>query len=848
MSDLLHLIYFFLLNLAQTNLNKALLWATISVLGWMGLLPSASAQIRPDATLPINSEVRSEGAIQRILGGTQAGQNLFHSFRQFDLPPGTTVYFDQNPALTNIFARITGGQASSVDGVLRANGATNLFLINPKGILFGPNAQLNVGGSFFATTANRILFPNGNAFSTMPTAQSAPLLSINQPLGLAFNQQPGPITVRSGLTVQPGQMLSLLGGDVNIRGNLTAPGGRIELGAVDVNQQVQLNPSSRGLNYSGVQRFQDIRIDNLAIVDTSGPGGGLINVQGDRITLAEGGRLQSITLGNLDGGGITVNADTSLEVLGNLSPNSPIDPFIAQRGFFLPQTTTILATTIGAGQASSIEINTGTLRVIDGAKITAATDGLGLGGNLTINAARSIDVAGETILLGFVPEAVPFTEPVTRNFLIDQTSTSQINARSAFIPNSGPSGNITINTGDLTIRDGANLTAGSNLGPGGTIILNATGTVEIVGSSQSGFSTSNVSTASISQNSALDTIIRANKLIIRGGGVITASTFGLGQAGDILITTTQSVEILGISRSGMIPSQINAGTFSAGDSGDIKIDTGRLSVKDGGTIRLNSVAQGQTGALTVTANSVFLENQSQISSNAVASPAGNINIDTNLLLLNNGSNITTNAFGLDAGGNINLNADVIAALPLDGDSNITANAVNGPGGQITITTQGLFGIAVRDRNTDLNDITAISQNNPQLNGVVELNTPDADPSENLAEQPDEVEAPQPIAQGCQTRQFPNQSRFKRSGRGGLPINPHSALSSLAVWQDLRTDPESLSQVSPASELTATLPSDTPVQEIMEAQGWQQDEQGRTVLTTQRQGPSHYAFQPSAPNC
>lgn len=148
MSDLLHLIYFFLLNLAQTNLNKALLWATISVLGWMGLLPSASAQIRPDATLPINSEVRSEGAIQRILGGTQAGQNLFHSFRQFDLPPGTTVYFDQNPALTNIFARITGGQASSVDGVLRANGATNLFLINPKGILFGPNAQLNVGALF----------------------------------------------------------------------------------------------------------------------------------------------------------------------------------------------------------------------------------------------------------------------------------------------------------------------------------------------------------------------------------------------------------------------------------------------------------------------------------------------------------------------------------------------------------------------------------------------------------------------------------------------------------------------------------------------------------------------------
>lgn len=635
---------------------------------------------------------------------------------------------------------------------------------------------------------------------------------------------------------------------MNIRGNLTAPGGRIELGAVDANQQVQLDPLSFGLDYSGVQRFQDIRIDNLAIVDTSGPGGGLINVQGDRVTLADGGRLQSITLGNVDGSGITVNAETSLEVLGNFAPNSPIDPFFAQRGFFLPQTTTIFSTTIGSGQASAIEINTGTVRVTDGAKITAATDGLGPGGNLTINAARSIDVGGETILLGFVPEAVPFTEPVTRNFLIDQTSISQINARSAFVPNSGPSGNITINTGDLTLRNGANLTAGSNLGPGGAITLNARGTVEIVGSSKRGFSTSNISTASISENNALDTIIRANKLILRDGGVITASAFGLGQAGDIRINATQSVEILGVSRSGLIASQINAGSFGAGNSGDVTIDTGVLMVKDGGTLQLSSVAQGQTGSLSVTANSVFLENQSQISSNAVASPAGNIRIEANLLLLGDGSNITTNASGIDAGGNIKINADLLVALPFEGDSNITANAMNGPGGQITITTQGLFGIAVRDRNTNLNDITAISQNNPQLNGVVELNTPDADPSDNLAEQPDEVEAPQPIAQGCQTRQFANQSRLKRSGRGGLPINPHSALSPLAVWQDLRTDSEPLSQVSPASELTATLPTDTPVQEITEAQGWQQDEQGRTVLTTQRQGPSHYAFQPSAPNC
>lgn len=830
--------------------QKVLLWASIGFLGWIGILSPTSAQILPDATLPNNSEVRAEGTITRILGGTQAGSNLFHSFQQFDLSKNTTAYFDQDTALTHIFARITGGQGSIIDGVLRANGATHLFLINPSGILFGPNAQLNVGGSFLATTADRILFPDGKTFRATPQAQPAPLLSINRPLGLAFNHQPGQITVQSqpGLTVQAGQTLSLLGGSVTVSGNLTAPGGRIELGAVGAHQQVRLSSSHQGINYNNVQRLKDIRIDNLAIVDTSGFGSGDIHVQGRRVTLTDGGRLQSITVGDVDGGDITVNATDSLELLGNLSPNGPIDPFFAQRGFFLPQKTTIFTTTLGSGQASAIEINTDTLRVTNGADITAATDGLGPGGNLTINATRSIDVGGETLLLGFIPEAVPFTEPVTRNFLIDQTRVSQLNARSAFIPNSGPSGDITINTGDLTLRNGANLTTGSNVGPGGTITLNATETVEVVGSSKSGLSTSNVSSASISQNDALDTIIRANRLIIRDGGVITASTFGSGQGGNIDISATQSVEILGVSRSGVIASQINSGTFSTGNSGNIKIKTGTVKIEDGGNIQLNSVAQGQTGSLSLTANSVLLSNQGQISSNAVASPAGNINVDTNLLTLKKGSNITTNALGIDAGGNIKINADVLVALPLDGNSNITANAVNGPGGQITITTQGVFGIAVRDRNTNLNDITAISQNNPQLNGVVTLNTPDADPSKNLSEQPEAVESPQPIAQGCQSRVLANQSQFQRLGRGGLPTNPHNPLSSQAIWQDLRTNPTPLSTAVPPAELTAALRTDVPIHDITEAQGWHQDAQGRTVLTPRRQVHATYALQPTAPNC
>lgn len=818
------------------------------VAGWGGTVffASASAQIRPDATLPNNSVVRPEGATSRIVGGTQAGSNLFHSFQQFDLATGSTAFFDQNPAIANIFARVTGGQPSSLDGVLRANGAASLFLINPRGILFGPNAQLNIGGSFLATTANSVLFPGGKVFRATPRTQSSPLLSIERPLGLAFNSRPGSITVQSqpGLAVQPGKTLGLLGGEISLAGgNLAAPGGRIELGALAANQQIRfdataLNKQQWGINYDHALAFRDIRITNLATVDASGLRGGDIQVQGRQVTLAKGGRLQALTLGNIDGGTIVVNATESLDLLGNLSLTSPIDPQFAQTGFFLPQKTTIFSTTVGAGQANSIVINTGTLRITNGADITAATDGLGAGGDLSINANKAIEVRGETVLLGFLEENIPFAEPITRNFLIDQTSVSQINARSAFIPNSGSSGDITIHTRHLTLRDGATLTAGSNSGPGGSITINATGTVAILGSTNSGLSTSNLATASISQNDALDLVIQANKLAIREGGVVTASTFGSGQAGNVVISTTESVDVAGMSRTGVFPSQINSGTFGTGNSGNIQIETPTFTVRDRGAIRLNSIAQGQTGSFRVSANSVVLANQGEISSNAVASPAGNLNIDTSRLILKDGSNITTNATGIEAGGNINLNTELLVALPVDGDSNITANAVNGPGGQITISTQGIFGIAVRDRPTRLNDITAISQNNPQLNGVVTINTPETDPSNNLSEQPEAVKSLPKIAQGCQTAKTANLSYFKHSGRGGLPTTPSESLSSLALWQDLRAI-----QLQPPHRLATTSQKEFPLatvqpapDQIVEAQSWRQDSQGRILLTAKPRNP------------
>jgi filamentous hemagglutinin family protein len=284
-------------------------WIASSIaLGCLVTVSSVRAQIIPDNTLRVNSRVAPGCTVCTIEGGTVRGVNLFHSFREFSVHTGGEAFFNNAAAIQNIFSRVTGSNLSNIDGLIRANGTANLFLLNPNGIIFGPNAQLNIGGSFLASTATRFTFADGSVFSTTHP-QAPPLLRVNLTPGLQWgaSQPSGRITNAGNLAVGEGQTLTLFGSTVTSTGSLTAPGGTVRV------------------------LGQRVGLFNNALVDVSSDrGGGTVLIGGDfqgkgevpnaRRTFVDAGvSINADALRTDNGGKVIVWADEVTGFYGNIS-------------------------------------------------------------------------------------------------------------------------------------------------------------------------------------------------------------------------------------------------------------------------------------------------------------------------------------------------------------------------------------------------------------------------------------------------------------------------------------------------------------------------------------------------
>ncbi|HEY9836059.1 MAG TPA: filamentous hemagglutinin N-terminal domain-containing protein, partial [Vampirovibrionales bacterium] len=230
-------------------MNKLSMMPIALVLSSLLTAPASFAQPITPAADGTNTTVTPQGNQFNITGGTLSGDraNLFHSFEEFGLDGGQVANFLSSPEIQNILGRVTGGDASIINGLIQITGGqSNLFLINPAGILFGPHASLNVPASFTATTATGIGFGN-DRFQAVGENNWANL--VGTPSQFAFDiSQPGAIVNLGNLTLSGSHDLTLLGGTVFNAGTLSAPGGNITIAAVPGESRVRISQENHLLS------------------------------------------------------------------------------------------------------------------------------------------------------------------------------------------------------------------------------------------------------------------------------------------------------------------------------------------------------------------------------------------------------------------------------------------------------------------------------------------------------------------------------------------------------------------------------------------------------------------------
>ncbi|AFZ20256.1 two-partner secretion domain-containing protein [Allocoleopsis franciscana] len=670
----------FILNRAIFLLINFLLGGAIASLGNPTL-----AQIIPDATLGAEPSVVTPLddlglPIDEIDGGATRGTNLFHSFLAFNVEADRGAYFYSPAGIQNILARVTGGNPSRILGLVGTFGdsTANLFLINPNGIIFGPNAQLDVESSFVATTANSLVFENGLAFSaTAP--QSPPLLTINVPLGLQYGGNARSIeTQGSRLQVLEGKTLALVGGNLQLnRTLLEAPEGRVELAGVSDSGTIglEVNNSSLRLNVPEAIARTDVSV-NGSVIRSLGDGGS-ITIYADNLTIdrssVRAGFDADFGFNGTQAGDITLDAIGEVNIgQGSIVANS-----------VLPDST---------GNSGNVNIKATFVSLTDNAQIGAITFGQGNAGKILIEAKDSVSLTGNTSIRSNVGSDAE-----------------------------GNGGDINIQTPLLSLTDGADLSTSTfGQGDSGNITVQANESILLVNGriysavregsiGKGGKINIQTNSLSLSEGSALDSSVEeggigsggdinlsVGSLSLTDNSVLFADTAGQGNAGTITVRANDFISLT----SSKIYSNVDFG--ANGQAGNIDIQTGYLSLVDGSRISNSTFGTGNAGSIFVQANdSISLIGDTSAIISGVAWEAqgngGDIQLAAKSLWLTNGAQLFAATFGAGNSGNIAINISDTVNLSGVGSttgfsSGLLTNTEEGAGGQggdIRVTTSTL---------------------------------------------------------------------------------------------------------------------------------------------------------------
>jgi filamentous hemagglutinin family protein len=825
----------------------------------------------PVADQTLGTQVLGNGNNFDITGGLSKGQTLFHSFTDFSIPTNGQANFTNPVGNRDIITRVTGNLFSDINGSLNTNGA-NFLLINPNGIVFGTNAQLNVGKAFVGSTANSIdlLDAAGKTFSFgVNGAGDAALLTVNA--NVLFNPSrlviggnlPGSRGIENYGTLQApndNQYIGLIGGNVTINGgNIVAPGGRVDLGGLNSAGTIAIN--NQGLGFAG---------NNLTRSDVSLLNGAQVNVAANQVL----GTVNAFAgdVANL-GSRININAN-NVQVVNDKSTintaQSSLSAGLAQNsgtkntatgGINLDATGKLnlnnsnISNILGSGSEGSlgdVNIQAGTLDLKNKSNISSENiDGKGNAGNINIKTTGDINISGtddrsiipgnEGSVLSSISSTTKgqgqgnpgkVTINTTGNLSLDNRSEISSSITGAGVGNSQ---GVSIAAKNIRLSNLSDIQASnfSGKGNGGNIDIKATGNLTVLGTDDLALRQSVVKDIPLSEISSFTngigdtgriTIDVQGNLALadRGGIFATILDKGIGNSQGIKINAGN----INLDNVGTIESVSYAG--GTGNSGNVDIiSKGDINLTANSNISSSSIGRGEAANILVNANRIRLNNSS-IAAIAAGAKGGNIQMTLNdQLLLRNTSKISTTSDSTGKngdGGNITINSPLIIAAP--GTNNISANAFAGNGGKVNITSQGLFGIQYRPIGLDTaNNITASSTFGQS--GAVNISTPGTDPGKDSTELPNvTTDASNQISQVCSASN--RQNKLTVTGRGGLPPNANDPLTSDVVWQDAR---------AAGGQPVASSATTNPAKLVPPAVGWVFDGKGKVILvaaTTQGQ--------------
>jgi filamentous hemagglutinin family protein len=750
--------------------------------------------------------------------GQQYGGNLFHSFRDFNLQSHESATFAGPNNVQNVISRVTGGNPSSIDGTLRSTiPNANLYFLNPYGIMFGPNAKLEVQGSFHASTADYLRLSDGGRFEARTSQNSLLTVAPVEAFGFLTDtvasitvEGRGEITQTewqsnsAGLAVAEGQTLSLIGGPLEIKNGtifktpvtdsysgewvdvvrsplLQAAHGRINLASVA--SPGEIIPRAVGLERIGLQHLGNISLTGYSLIVVSGVGGGSMFILGKNV-LIEKSYLWGKTLGAADGGEIDIQADNKVELLqgGQLVGNTEgtgrgshlhvtaknaikasgyldvrygnLSGFFARSGIWI----TLMGDEIGDGGLIHLEAKD--ILFENGAEASVSTNSGGRGGDIFVKAQDSLTFEGFDTDVDVSSENYPGY----------RLNTSLAAATYSLSPRAGDAGNIRIEAGRFMMNNpGSDIsTTTEGQGQAGNISIKADSIT--LNNQHPLLAGPRIYSDTFSTGHAGQIAIVAHEMLLTQGSKISSQAHSTGQAGQISI----SAHDISLLNHGLIATD----TSNIGNAGDIQINaTGILTIagtdeyglkstlNSSATSTNENIVTGKAGTISLRANTLYLDKGGEINTSTQNASGGNIEITvTNLLNLPQGQITTSVHGGQGDGGNITLDNPQFVVM---NHGQIIAQTDAGHGGNIHIVAQHFLKTP---------DSLVSASSRLGLDGQVLIESPDQTIGDNLVASPTEfIDVSGLLPRLCENmsfEEFINRSTFYVYPIAGSSLSPY----------------------------------------------------------------------------